>query len=49
MRIAIDAMGGDHAPQELVAGVLESAKTQPDWEYILVGQETFERLWSFPC
>lgn len=40
MRIAIDAMGGDHAPQELVAGVLESAKTQPDWEYILVGQET---------
>ncbi|EQD80708.1 Fatty acid synthesis plsX protein, partial [mine drainage metagenome] len=25
MRIAIDAMGGDHAPEEIVAGALEAS------------------------
>ena len=35
-RIAIDAMGGDHAPSEIVAGALR-AKEELDVEVILVG------------
>ena len=37
MRIAIDAMGGDHAPHEIVAGALQAAKEWTDVELILVG------------
>ncbi|MEN3002253.1 MAG: phosphate acyltransferase PlsX [Armatimonadota bacterium] len=36
MRIAVDAMGGDYAPQEIVLGALESAR-QVSFEIILVG------------
>jgi glycerol-3-phosphate acyltransferase PlsX len=37
-RIAIDAMGGDHAPEEIVAGAILAA--QEDWgELTLVGDE----------
>ncbi len=36
MRIAVDAMGGDYAPQEIVAGALESAR-QVSFEILLVG------------
>ena len=36
MRIAVDAMGGDHAPHEIVRGALDYAATSPD-EVILVG------------
>jgi glycerol-3-phosphate acyltransferase PlsX len=40
MRIAIDAMGGDNAPDEIIAGVLESVKLlDKDDELILVGSE----------
>jgi glycerol-3-phosphate acyltransferase PlsX len=39
MRIAIDAMGGDHAPGEIVAGTLQAAALHPDAEYVLVGDE----------
>lgn len=39
MRIAIDAMGGDHAPDVVVEGVLEAAKTWRDVELILVGDQ----------
>lgn len=40
MRIAIDAMGGDNAPKEIVAGALEAIKLlDKDDELILVGQE----------
>ena len=40
MRIAIDAMGGDNAPDEIVAGVLESVELlDKDDELILVGSE----------
>lgn len=42
MRIAIDAMGGDHAPVEIVAGVLDAAARWPDTEFVLVGDQ--ERL-----
>jgi glycerol-3-phosphate acyltransferase PlsX len=37
MRIAIDAMGGDHAPKVIVEGALEAAKEWKDMEIILVG------------
>jgi len=36
MRIAVDAMGGDHAPHEIVLGALAHAAGHPD-EVILVG------------
>ncbi|CUU34542.1 MAG: phosphate acyltransferase PlsX [Armatimonadetes bacterium] len=36
MRIAVDAMGGDYAPQEIVAGAYESAR-QVSFEIVLVG------------
>ena len=38
MRIAIDAVGGDNAPDEIISGVLESRKElDKDDELILVG------------
>lgn len=39
MRIAIDAMGGDNAPQEIIQGALEALKLNTDIHIILVGQE----------
>lgn len=38
MRIAIDAMGGDHAPAEIVRGTLDAATAHPEAEFVLVGQ-----------
>ena len=38
MRIAIDAMGGDNAPSEIVKGAVQAAQELPD-EIILVGPE----------
>lgn len=38
-RIAIDAMGGDHAPQEIVAGALLAAAEHPDVALTLYGDE----------
>lgn len=43
MKIAIDAMGGDHAPQATVAGTLLAARDFPDTEYILVGDSAHIR------
>ncbi len=41
MRISIDAMGGDYAPQEIVAGTLQAAeKLQGLEKLFLVGDET---------
>lgn len=37
-RIAVDAMGGDHAPEEVVAGALAAA-AESDAEIVLVGDE----------
>ncbi|GGG81094.1 phosphate acyltransferase PlsX [Paenibacillus radicis (ex Gao et al. 2016)] len=37
MRIAIDAMGGDHAPGLIVQGAVEAAREWPDTELLLVG------------
>ena len=40
MRIAIDAMGGDNAPREIIAGALQAAAAiGPDDHIILVGQK----------
>jgi len=37
-RIALDAMGGDNAPGEIVVGAVESAAGIPDIKILLVGQ-----------
>lgn len=37
MKIFLDAMGGDHAPQAPVAGALEALRRFPDLEVILAG------------
>jgi len=39
MRIAIDAMGGDNAPQAVVEGAMAAVKERPDVEIVLVGNE----------
>ena len=38
MRVAVDAMGGDHAPRELVAGAISAARVPGAPEVILVGR-----------
>jgi glycerol-3-phosphate acyltransferase PlsX len=44
MRIAVDAMGGDHAPDEIVAGALEALpRLDKEDSLLLVGpQELLE-------
>jgi glycerol-3-phosphate acyltransferase PlsX len=39
MRIAVDAMGGDNAPREIVKGALAAAQSDKNLEIILVGRE----------
>lgn len=39
MRVAVDAMGGDHAPKEVVAGAVMAAELPAITELILVGDE----------
>jgi glycerol-3-phosphate acyltransferase PlsX len=39
VRIAVDAMGGDHAPEEVVAGAVSWAQRNMDTEVLLVGDE----------
>ena len=39
MRIAVDAMGGDHAPREVVAGATTAAGEFSDTQFLLVGRE----------
>ncbi|CAA9445466.1 MAG: Phosphate:acyl-ACP acyltransferase PlsX (EC [uncultured Rubrobacteraceae bacterium] len=43
MRVAVDALGGDNAPGEIVAGSLVAARKLPDDEIVLVGDETVIR------
>lgn len=38
MRIALDAMGGDYAPQEIVKGALTAVERVPEMEILLVGR-----------
>ena len=39
IKVAVDAMGGDYAPAEIVKGAVEVARERPQIEVILVGQE----------
>jgi len=40
VRIAVDAMGGDHGPAETVPGAIEYATAHPEDAVLLVGDET---------
>jgi glycerol-3-phosphate acyltransferase PlsX len=45
VRVAFDAMGGDHGPSEIVPGVLDYARAHPTDQLILVGDtDTLSRL-----
>lgn len=37
MRIAVDAMGGDFAPREIVRGAVEASRAWPELEIVLLG------------
>jgi phosphate acyltransferase len=39
VRVAVDAMGGDHGPGEVVLGALDHARAYPEDRVILVGDE----------
>lgn len=39
MRVALDAMGGDHAPGPIVAGAIKAAAANPDMTVVLVGDQ----------
>jgi glycerol-3-phosphate acyltransferase PlsX len=43
VRVAVDAMGGDHGPVEVVNGVVDHARRNPSDRYILVGDEAVVR------
>jgi len=40
MRVAVDAMGGDYAPRELVAGAIAAARSEPAIIVTLVGKQS---------
>ena len=39
MRIALDAMGGDHAPGPIVAGAVQAVQADPELNVVLVGDQ----------
>jgi len=39
LKIAVDAMGGDYAPEEIIKGAMIAAESNPDVQLILVGQK----------
>src|SRR6266478_3024164 len=39
MHIALDAMGGDHAPGPIVAGAVQAVAADPDLRVVLVGDQ----------
>ncbi|MDN3014789.1 phosphate acyltransferase PlsX [Paenibacillus sp. BSR1-1] len=39
MKLSIDAMGGDHAPKEIVLGAMKAVNSYPDIHITLVGDE----------
>ena len=42
VRVAVDAMGGDHGPAEVVPGALDHARAHPEDRVILVGDEAID-------
>lgn len=49
MRIIVDAMGGDHAPGEIVKGAVDAAKARQGLEIVLVGREQEVRAAADAC
>lgn len=45
MKLAIDAMGGDHAPEQIILGVNRALKEMPQLEVMLYGDEEKIRLY----
>jgi glycerol-3-phosphate acyltransferase PlsX len=45
MRIALDAMGGDHAPEPIVVGAVEAVAADPELEVVLVGDQEQIEPW----
>jgi glycerol-3-phosphate acyltransferase PlsX len=43
VRVAVDAMGGDHGPSEVVPGALDHARAHPEDRLILVGDDAIIR------
>jgi glycerol-3-phosphate acyltransferase PlsX len=39
VRVAVDAMGGDHAPEEIVRGAVSWAREHPETDLLLIGDE----------
>jgi phosphate acyltransferase len=39
VRVAVDAMGGDHGPSEVIPGALDFARAHPDDSVVLVGDQ----------
>ena len=39
MQIALDAMGGDHAPGPIVAGAVQAVAADPELRVMLVGDQ----------
>ena len=39
VKVAVDAMGGDNAPEEIVKGAVDAVNTRKDIQVILVGQQ----------
>ena len=39
MKIAVDAMGGDHAPEVVIAGVEKARDHDANLEFLLYGDE----------
>ena len=39
VRVAVDAMGGDNAPDEIIKGVAEAVSLREDIKVFLVGKE----------
>jgi glycerol-3-phosphate acyltransferase PlsX len=48
VRIAVDAMGGDHGPAEVVPGALDHARAHPEDRVLLVGDEALLRSMAGP-
>lgn len=39
LKIIVDAMGGDHAPQEIVKGAIDALKVRKDFALVLTGDK----------
>ena len=49
MKIIVDAMGGDNAPEEIVKGAVQAARARAGLEIVLVGREDEVRSAAAQC